>query len=175
MQYPAAFEVYAAHCRSFFGDRLTHNIDNITSEQSGQLLTVRLPLGTALVIPPQAADIARHHRRHWVVCLFASWGYGRRVDSTDIISNHLNAALQDLSQQLTILRMEGIAAGTDYPRFLFSNRFCSGLFRLPWNHTRQLIDAARLSITVCFPVQASVRRGRRPVRLQSPDEEAHTP
>lgn len=70
--------------------------------------------------------------------------------------------------------MAGIAAGADYPRFLFSNRFCSGLFHIPWSHTRQLIDAARLPITVYFPFQASIRRGRPPLRLESPDEEAHS-
>lgn len=108
--------------------------------------SVRLPLGTALLIPPQASDIALHGRRHWIVCLFASHGYGRYRDPRDSIECSIYAALQDLSHQLR--EMRATSSQVSWPHLLFSNKFGSGYFNLPWTTTRNLIAMAGLHINV---------------------------
>ncbi|CAG7978996.1 unnamed protein product [Penicillium salamii] len=149
--YPAAFDIYARNCRYYNNNIREHMIEDIrlgNLSQEHPMRLVRQPLGTALVIPPQNTDIEIHGRRHWVVCLFVSRWYGSRRDSQADIRNYAYAALRDLAQQITELRI--IAdEDSEWPRFLFSNQFCSGLFRVPWEETRQLINEVGLHITVC--------------------------
>ncbi|CAG7925024.1 unnamed protein product [Penicillium olsonii] len=148
--YPAAFDIYTSHCRHYNNNIRHHVIPNLGPEDSQEqpMQLVRLPLGTALVISPQASDIALHGRRHWIICLFVSRWYGARADSEADICRNVNAALRDLAQQLTELRILAVT-DTDWPHYLFSNRFCSGLFRVPWEVTSELINEVGLNITVC--------------------------
>lgn len=118
-----------------------------------ETLSVRLPLGTALVIPPQPEDYNNGKKKHWIICLFTSSGFGSRVDSPDQILNSTYAALEDLDMQLVMLKQpnEEMGDGQPPPGALFSCRFNSGLFAVPWNDTRELIDDLGLSMTVIYP------------------------
>ncbi|KAI2790725.1 ADP-ribose 1'-phosphate phosphatase [Penicillium oxalicum] len=115
---------------------------------------VPLPVGTALVIPPQPSDIRRGQKAQWVICLFTSRGFGRKVDSYEQIMNHTSAALQDLKEKLIDLRLDGTEPS---PKALFSCRFNSGLFAVPWADTRELLKEAGLRVTVVVPPEVAVR------------------
>jgi ADP-ribose 1''-phosphate phosphatase len=152
VQYPTAFQCYKEHCEAYQEEIAHHDIVDLQSEDD-DTLSVRLPLGTALVIPPQPEDYNNGKKKHWIVCLFTSSGFGNRVDSPDQILNSTYAALEDLDMQLVMLKQpnEEIGDGQPPPGALFSCRFNSGLFAVPWNDTRELIDDLGLGMTVIYP------------------------
>lgn len=130
---------------------MTHSIPNFQPGES--TMSVRLPLGTALVIPPQPGDCKGGRKRHWIVCLFTSRNYGVRVDSPDMIFNSTSAALQDLKSQLDTLRNDHQNGESPAPGRLYSCRFNSGLFAVPWMETRGLVENVGLDMTVVYPVE----------------------
>lgn len=111
-------------------------------------ISVQKPLGTALIIPPQPADSRTGQKKHWIICLFTSAGYGRRVDRHEQIINHTYAALRDLQEKLVDLRLDGTEPS---PTALFSCQFNSGLFGVPWRDTRVALDQSGLHVTVIYP------------------------
>ncbi|KAJ5490785.1 ADP-ribose 1''-phosphate phosphatase [Penicillium diatomitis] len=148
--YPAAFRVYREHCLQYRQFKETHAIADLSDKAKG-LSTVVLPVGTALIIPPQPSDShqgKKKKKQHWVICLFTSEGIGRYVDPPAQILNNTFAALQDLKSKLTDLLLDGTEPS---PRALYSCRFNSGLFAVPWIHTRQLLEESGLRITVVTP------------------------
>lgn len=151
MQYPAAFQCYKEHCEEYQQDSAHHDIVDLQSDDD-DTISVRLPLGTALVIPPQPEDYSSGKKRHWIVCLFTSSGFGSRVDSPESILNSTFAALQDLDMQLVLLKEQTEGADDEQPPGeLYSCRFNSGLFAVPWEQTRDVIDDVGLSMTVIYP------------------------
>lgn len=111
------------------------------------------PLGTALIIPPQQADLAAGKKRHWIVCLFTSGGYGRQVDPPNLIVNSTYSALCDLKRQLQLLdsdQTQGLAGDGDAPTALYSCRFNSGMFGVSWDRTWTLLDAVGLDVMVVY-------------------------
>ncbi|KAJ5188086.1 Appr-1-p processing [Penicillium cf. griseofulvum] len=172
-RYPAAYKIYRNHCLLCrdhpVTDVITDVITHLRDEDPQPTLVVNRPLGTALMIPPQQSDFILHRRRHWIICLFTSEHYGSRVDSEDMIVNSTFAALQHLSEQLRSPRQQASESGNDRPQRLYSNRFCTGLFDVPWDRIRELIDTVGLRINVYHPFEASNRRAR-PIRMVRPIE-----
>ncbi|KAJ5826610.1 hypothetical protein N7447_003373 [Penicillium robsamsonii] len=171
-RYPAAYEIYRNHCLIYLDHPVTHVITDLHGEDPQPSLVVHRPLGTALMIPPQQSDFLLHHRRHWIICLFTSEHYGSCVDSEDTIVNHTFAALQHLSGQLWGRPQQDSESRNERPQRLYSNRFCTGLFKVPWDRIRKLIDTVDLQINVYHPFEASKHRTR-PVRVVSPSETSH--
>lgn len=125
-----------------------HDIVDLQSEDE-DTISVRLPLGTALVIPPQLGDYEKSRKKHWIVCRFTSSDFGKQVDFPAAFLNHTFAALQDLDMQLVSLR-----DGDDEQSMidqLYSCRFNSGLFAVPWEQNWEVIDEVGLSMTVVYP------------------------
>lgn len=149
-QYPAAYRYYHNHCRVHREKPTRHEITNLQAEDKSTI-SVRFPLGTALVIPPQPGDKRNGHKQHWVVCLFTSRGFGGRVDSPDSIVNSTSAALQDLKRQLDELEECSRGSGEPLSGKLFSCRFNSGLFAVPWARSRELLEEVGLDVTVVYP------------------------
>lgn len=111
-------------------------------------ISERQPLGTALIIPPQAADARPGKKEQWIICLFTSQGYGTQVDPPELIINSTYAALRDLKEKLIDLRLDGTEPS---PKALYSCRFNSGLFAVPWEQTKALVEDAGLRVTVVYP------------------------
>lgn len=107
-----------------------------------------MPLGTALVIPPQPEDYNSGSKKHWIICLFTSRGFGRRVDPPNTILNSTWAALRDLRCKLIDLLIDGTELS---PTALYSCQFNSGLFRVPWRRTQGLVESVGLRVTVVTP------------------------
>ncbi|KAJ5100012.1 ADP-ribose 1''-phosphate phosphatase [Penicillium argentinense] len=151
-KYPAAYECYKESCNEYQKENVHHDIVDLHSEDE-DTISVRLPLGTALVIPPQPEDFENGRKKHWIVCLFNSSGFGKEVDSPEAILNHTFAALQDLDMQLVSLRdhNENSDDEQSMPGQLYSCRFNSGLFAVPWEQTREVIEEVGLSMTVVYP------------------------
>ncbi|KAJ5458662.1 hypothetical protein N7475_010050 [Penicillium sp. IBT 31633x] len=168
-RYPAAYEIYRKHCLQYLENRQTQRIPNISNREPYPSLVVQRPLGTALIIPPQESDFARHRRRHWIICLFTSKNYGSHVDSEGMIVSSTFAALQHLREQLCILCRRLPAMNFERPLALYSSRFCTGLFHVPWERIRRMIVELCLPITVYHPFEPSVPRAR-PIRVQRPPE-----
>ncbi|KAJ5207616.1 hypothetical protein N7449_001995 [Penicillium cf. viridicatum] len=168
-RYPAAYEIYRNHCFIYRGHPVINTITDISDEDPQPSLVVNRPLGTALMIPPQQSDFLLHRRCYWIICLFTSEYYGSRVDSEDMIVNSTFAALQDLSGQLQVLSQQASETGNERPQRLYSSRFCTGLFNVPWERICKLIDTVGLHVNVYHPFEASNRRAR-PVRMEHPSE-----
>ncbi|KGO39501.1 Appr-1-p processing [Penicillium expansum] len=168
-RYPAAYEIYRNHCLIYRDHPVTKMITDLRDEDLQPSLVVYRPLGTALLIPPQQSDFILHRRRHWIICLFTSEKYGIRVDSEDMIVNSTFAALQDLSRQLQLLSQQASETSNERPQSLYSSRFCTGLFNVPWERITKLINTVGLHVNVYYPFEASNRRAR-PVRMAHPDK-----
>lgn len=70
-----------------------------------------------------------------VGCLFVSAGYGSKVDKPQVILKHTRLALAALVE-------DAAARAWDDSLVICSNKFNSGLFAVPWEHTEKaLLDA----------------------------------
>jgi ADP-ribose 1''-phosphate phosphatase len=102
--------------------------------------------GKCLIIPPQEADIAMGAPSVSVVCLFTSYGYGRPnnaigkpgVDRQSKILDQTVVALGDFRRQLEEMRAKGEVRDV----VIYSPRFNSGAFRVPWDRTRAAVQTA---------------------------------
>ncbi|KAJ5126551.1 ADP-ribose 1''-phosphate phosphatase [Penicillium atrosanguineum] len=150
LKYPAAYRYYRSHCQTYRYGVTNHTILNLQAEDESTI-KVRLPLGTALVIPPQQSDCKGGRKAHWIICLFTSRDYGKRVDSPDMIINSTHAALQDLKSQVNSLQNDIQGSQKPPPGELWSCRFNSGLFGVPWGKTRSLLDNVGLDLRVVYP------------------------
>lgn len=86
-----------------------------------------------------------------------------------MVVNSTFAALQDLSGQLQVRSQQASETGNERPRRLYSSRFCAGLFNVPWERIRKLIDIVGLHVNVYHPFEAGNRRVR-PVRMARPSD-----
>lgn len=101
--------------------------------------------GQCLIIPPQEPDVAAGAPRVSIVCLFTSYGYGRAnpaqgkpgKDTAATILRQTRTALAELRRQLGELKAEEDAR--EEPVDIYSNRFNSGAFKVPWEQTEAAI------------------------------------
>jgi ADP-ribose 1''-phosphate phosphatase len=109
----------------------------LANSVTGEEFSTQRPLGTALIIPPQESDYAGRNRgkKHWIVCLFTSYGFGKRVASRPEIMEYTLHSVRDLRQQLMQLLEDGEEVGK-----LYSCRFNSGLFNVPWKESRVILQ-----------------------------------
>ncbi|KAL2006832.1 hypothetical protein VTN00DRAFT_9500 [Thermoascus crustaceus] len=179
-KYPAACEVYRSHCRSFLESAKYATASPSESDSCDQTIKsriLRLPEGTALIIPPQERDylpgLAQRPRRprrgyarsratdtkqserkkkHWIVCLFTSRGFGRTVCPPDVILENTALAVEDMKRQLEELQDGAEDNGSaDKPGELWSCRFNSGLFAVDWKDSRKILEDSGLKVTVVRP------------------------
>lgn len=112
---------------------------------------IQLPIGTALIIPPQEEDYKGKHgkNRHWIICLFTSTGFGRSVSPPAVILQNTALAVADAQRQLERLRSQ---PDNDVPLGeLRSCRFNSGLFGVEWKLSREVLEERGLDVTVVRP------------------------
>ncbi|CRG91617.1 ADP-ribose 1''-phosphate phosphatase [Talaromyces islandicus] len=134
-RYPAAYKVYNSHCRNFQQKPEQHTIiDSRTSKSR----TLTLPLGTALLIPPQEVDIAKSGKRNWIICLFTSRAFGRSVSPPDVILENTVHAIRDMRRQIEELREGGGDIARDGK--VYSCRFNSGLFHVKWEDSKAVLE-----------------------------------
>ncbi|KAJ5226451.1 ADP-ribose 1''-phosphate phosphatase [Penicillium chermesinum] len=149
LKYPAAYKAYRNHCSKFKINKANHMIPDLRSED-GSVVSVPYPDGSALIIRPQAEDHTSPRKKgYWIICLFTSRGYGKKVDSPTMIMNKTAAALYDLKAQMNALQVE-LRDPASVPS-LYACRFNSGLFRVPWKRTKALIQEVGISMTVVAP------------------------
>lgn len=143
-------------------------------------MKIRLPEGTALIIPPQKRDYEAEgaderkakekegaatttttkKKKHWIICLFTSRQFGKNVSPPDTILANTELAIADMKEQLARLAVrttdegeqDGGSSGMSAPGELWCCRFNSGLFRVEWSRSRRVIEEAGLEVTVVRPV-----------------------
>ena len=139
-------------------------------------MKIRLPEGTALIIPPQKRDYESKKadeenakekegaattttkKKHWIICLFTSRQFGKNVSPPDTILANTELAIAEMKEQLARLAVrntdegEENGSGMSAPRELWSCRFNSGLFRVEWSRSRRVMEEAGLEVTVVRPV-----------------------
>ena len=133
-------------------------------------MKIRLPEGTALIIPPQKRDYEAEgadkgkgdttKKKHWIICLFTSRQFGKNVSPPDTILANTELAIADMKEQLARLAVrttdegeqDGGSSGMSAPGELWSCRFNSGLFRVEWSRSRRVLEEAGLEVTVVRPV-----------------------
>ena len=140
-RYPAAYKIYHSHCT------------RPTNASSRHLS------GTALLIPPQvqSRDKAEAETGHFVGCLFTSRGKGRDKDSPATILANTGPAMRDLLKQV-----EAWNAGDDDDDDdddderkvgeLVMCRINSGLFNVPWEKTRAVLEGIETAGNVVVTV-----------------------
>lgn len=84
---------------------------------------------------------------HYVACLMTSFGYGQMKDHRDKIIAQTYLALDDFFNEYNRLGLNGTA--------IYSNKFNSGLFNVPWEETEKAIkyfvELHGVSWIVCDP------------------------
>ncbi|KAL2809309.1 hypothetical protein BJX63DRAFT_406008 [Aspergillus granulosus] len=140
-RYPAAFKVYKSFCKDFL-----NNAHYLTKPNpSVGEVEVRLPEGHTLIIPPQKEDYERPQgKKHWIICLFTSYGYGKTVGSVNVILRNTESALADMKIQLLEPEYAGING-------LYACQFNSGLFNVDWALTKKKLEEADMEVTVVVP------------------------
>lgn len=131
--FPAAYERYRVFC------------DESRPSPSDRWPSPSLA-GKCIVIPPQEADITMGAPSINVVCLFTSYGYGRPnkasgkpgKDGQRKILDQTVTALGDFRRQLEDMRAEG----EEQHVVIYSPRFNSKAFRVPWERTRAAVENA---------------------------------
>lgn len=73
-----------------------------------------------------------------VVCLITSNDYGNKVDNPASIVSATESALKDFMFR------------RDKTKEIWSNKFNSGLFNVPWSKTQKLIKNLNVDWTVCY-------------------------
>ena len=159
IQYPAAFTIYRSHCQRLLSNPEFQHVPSPTADKTADsdlstgAKTIRSPQGSALLIPPQEKDYKNpaYGKKHWIVCLFTSGGFGRRRSSSEVILSNTVLAVRDMKEQLERLR-EGHDIGNDVsaPTELWSCRFNSGLFGVPWERSRKVLVDEDLQVTVAL-------------------------
>nr|KMM72344.1 hypothetical protein CPAG_08641 [Coccidioides posadasii RMSCC 3488] len=108
-------------------------------------------------------------KKHWIVCLFTSWHYSAKLKSSpDVILENTILALGDLKRQLEELqssKRDGRESALDVsesekeerrlveaPTEIWSCRFNAGLFGVPWQKTKALMEESGCQVTVVRPV-----------------------
>ncbi|KAJ5642422.1 hypothetical protein N7490_006422 [Penicillium lividum] len=149
-KYPEAYERYQEYCLEWRDKNEWHNIPDLHATDKAKTVSVRYPVGTALIIHSEAAWPTT--KKPWVICLFTSFDYGRRVDPPKLILNNTSAALHDLREKLIAIEVKR-ELGFPAVEHLYSCRFNSGLFGVPWPKTRELLDkvALGLPLTIVYP------------------------
>ncbi|KAL5049624.1 hypothetical protein BDW71DRAFT_175133 [Aspergillus fruticulosus] len=154
-KYPAAYEIYKDYCRMYLKDPRYRNINPPdTGARTGQIPArdIRLPEGSTLIIPPQNRDYEKPRgKKHWIICLFTSRGYGRNVSGVDIILQNTEQAIADLKKQLAGLKEKGSGPDDANITDLRACRFNSGLFGVDWALTKRILGDSGLEIVVVRP------------------------
>ncbi|KAL4818678.1 hypothetical protein BDW67DRAFT_157151 [Aspergillus spinulosporus] len=154
-KYPAAYEVYESHCRMYLQKPQYRNInppDNVAGGGQIPPRNIRLPEGSTLVIPPQKRDYEKPgSKKHWIICLFTSRGYGRNVSNIDIILQNTELAIADLKDQLDELKQKWSGPDDADIKGLRACRFNSGLFGVDWALTRRILEDSGLEVIVVRP------------------------
>ncbi|KAE8142548.1 ADP-ribose 1''-phosphate phosphatase [Aspergillus pseudotamarii] len=150
-KYPAAYNIYHSHCQKYkFSPEYLVTSDSPDQPDNIQSSTrnrnIRLPEGTALIIPPQEKDYKGKAKKHWIICLFTSRNFGKRVSSPDVIIQNTELAVADMVRQIDGLRAEESGIGE-----LWSCRFNSGLFGVKWELSRSVLEDSGMDFTVVRP------------------------
>ncbi|EEH32965.2 hypothetical protein PAAG_09129 [Paracoccidioides lutzii Pb01] len=92
-------------------------------------------------------------KKHWIICLFTSWHYGPQNRSPpDLILANTELAVADLKRQLaTFSATVAEMAGEGQPGQLWGCRFNAGLFGVPWERTKRMLEEAGLRMTIVSP------------------------
>ncbi|BCR86796.1 ADP-ribose 1''-phosphate phosphatase [Aspergillus chevalieri] len=160
-RYPAAYSIYRSHCLKYSRRKPQYKTVEST-DPKGKPVKFLLPTGTALLIPPQEEDYKAQDdekerqdgRKHWIICLFTSHGYGKRLSRPATILAYTEFAVADLREQLQGRgeRSEREGEGNiEPPSELWSCRFNSGLFDVEWGRSRHVLEEAGLEVTVVRP------------------------
>lgn len=161
--FPAAYSQYQEFCEKEFkqgtGSSSSHASSSRNSSQG------KLAAGRCLIIPPQKEDVdsGGSPRGIFVVCLFTSYGYGRGTarkpgrDPKSLIVEQTLLALEDFRSQVggDAMVSDNIQGrelemqddrdrdqDQDRMRAIFSPKFNSGLFGVPWEETAGQIEKA---------------------------------
>ncbi|KZF24042.1 hypothetical protein L228DRAFT_244910 [Xylona heveae TC161] len=129
--YPHAHSVYQSRLR------------DITS---GRCRSAHDALAQCILVPPQPGDAPR---KHWLACLHTSIGHGRNVDPADSILEATQCAFGDFYTQVDD-HQKAVAKGKKLPKMgrIFSVKLNSGLFGVPWEDTRKMINYWPIDVEV---------------------------
>ncbi|GAB7343265.1 hypothetical protein MBLNU457_1321t1 [Dothideomycetes sp. NU457] len=95
--------------------------------------------GAALLIPP--ADNLPKDKRHFVGCLFTSLSMGRAKDQPATILANTGPAMSDLLRQVAEWNADDHEAKVER---IWMCRINSGLFNVPWDDTKRVLETVQV-------------------------------
>ncbi|KAL8767225.1 MAG: hypothetical protein Q9209_006230 [Squamulea sp. 1 TL-2023] len=121
----------------------------------------------------------QEEKKFWIACLFTSCGYGKNVDSSNAILRATENAVRDLRRQieghgerrrLEIERRKGELGecGKEGENEVgwemgacYSVRINSGLFGVPWEETKKVLDKGGVDMVVLRPPDSQEEDGKK--------------
>lgn len=88
---------------------------------------------------------------YWIGNLITSKGYGTMLETEDSILVNTTLAINDLLTKLNKNELSNLSLNTE----IYSNKFNSGLFRVPWEKTEKIlnvfVDKYNINWIICDP------------------------
>lgn len=97
--------------------------------------------------------------RIYVASLITSYHYGRQVDPPDEILAHTVKALESYQTQIRQIKEHNRRSNLDPVGDVWAVKFNSGLFKVPWEQTKAIIEASKIQMVVVEPADNANRGG----------------
>lgn len=101
----------------------------------------------------------------YVASLITSYHYGRQVDPPDEILAHTAKALESYETQIRLIKEQNRRSNLDPVGDVWAVKFNSGLFKVPWEQTKAIIEASKIKMMVLEPAddatQGRVKKRKR--------------
>ena len=118
-------------------------------------------VGTCMITTIKG-DNNQPNSRIYVASLITSYHYGRLVDPPDEILANTAKALESYETQIRLIQESNRRSGLDPVGDVWAVKFNSGLFRVPWEQTKAIIEARKIHIVVVEPADnATPGRGKK--------------
>ncbi|KAL8867586.1 MAG: hypothetical protein Q9174_005569 [Haloplaca sp. 1 TL-2023] len=177
---PAAFEFQKAHCTAPSDPKTQNRAHQASLVGTCLLIGPNQPHETdpSNDLPPLTES--EKQKRYWIACLFTSHGFGRDVGSRESILDATASAVDDLHKQIEQIRekrnklvaelailkdqkpdadsadglkirgLENDLSGLDIGD-CYSVRINSGLFGVPWEDTKAVLEKGKLDMVIVRP------------------------
>ena len=96
-------------------------------------------VGTCIITPVRCSDLPPTSRKY-IASLITSLDYGKRVDAPLTILENTRKAFQSFKDRISQISAENATNGIDSIGNVWAVRLNSGLFKVPWEETRAILD-----------------------------------
>ena len=129
-------------------------------------------VGTCMITAVRDSEQPPKNRRY-IASLITSFDYGKNVDEPDLILENTRKAFQSLKDQISQINADNVTKGIDPIDEVWAVRMNSGLFDVPWEKTKAILEEKTENEenirTVCPPENVVVKL-QNDIRIVYPPE-----